>query len=162
MRCASDPAYQLPAACCLLPDVSCTLGHWRGRLRPWRFDIGDGPGRRDGAGAVAPQLRRGRGHPARRQQAADAAADDGEGRAEPLRHGAGLEVGSKPELQAVLALTERTDHLIVCNGYKDEEYMRLALMGQRLGHTVLIVLEKISEVDTLLKVADAMMDQGLV
>jgi arginine decarboxylase len=71
-------------------------------------------------------------------------------------HGAGLEVGSKPELQAVLALTERTDHLIVCNGYKDEEYMRLALMGQRLGHTVLIVLEKISEVDMLLKVADAM------
>lgn len=71
-------------------------------------------------------------------------------------HGAGLEVGSKPELQAVLALTERTDHIIVCNGYKDEEYMRLALMGQKLGHTVLIVLEKLSEVDTLLKIADAM------
>lgn len=68
----------------------------------------------------------------------------------------GLEVGSKPELQAVLALTERTDHMIVCNGYKDEEYVRLALMGQKLGHTVLIVLEKIAEVDTLLKVADEM------
>jgi arginine decarboxylase len=72
------------------------------------------------------------------------------------RHGVGLEVGSKPELQAVLALTENTDHMIVCNGYKDEEYVRLALMGQRLGHTVLIVLEKISEVDTLLKVANEM------
>jgi arginine decarboxylase len=72
------------------------------------------------------------------------------------RHGAGLEVGSKPELQAVLALTERVDHLIVCNGYKDEEYIRLALMGQKLGHTVLIVIEKLSEVDTLLKVADEM------
>jgi arginine decarboxylase len=72
------------------------------------------------------------------------------------RHGVGLEVGSKPELQAVLALTEHTDHMIVCNGYKDEEYMRLALIGQKLGHTVLIVLEKISEVDTLLKVADEM------
>lgn len=72
------------------------------------------------------------------------------------RHGAGLEVGSKPELQAVLALTERTDHIIICNGYKDEEYLRLALMGQKLGHTVLIVLEKISEVDPLLKIADAM------
>jgi arginine decarboxylase len=72
------------------------------------------------------------------------------------RHGVGLEVGSKPELQAVLALTEHTEHIIVCNGYKDEEYMRLALMGQKLGHTVLIVLEKISEVDTLLKVADEM------
>jgi len=69
------------------------------------------------------------------------------------RNGVGLEVGSKPELQAVLALSERTDHIIVCNGYKDEEYMRLALMGQKLGHTVLIVLEKISEVDTLLRVA---------
>ena len=72
------------------------------------------------------------------------------------KHGAGLEVGSKPELQAVLALTERTDHIIVCNGYKDEEYMRLALMGQKLGHTVLIVLEKINEADILLKVAQEM------
>jgi arginine decarboxylase len=71
-------------------------------------------------------------------------------------YGVGLEVGSKPELQAVLAMTERTDHLIVCNGYKDEEFVRLALMGQKLGHTVLIVMEKISEVDTLLKVADEM------
>jgi arginine decarboxylase len=71
-------------------------------------------------------------------------------------HGVGLEVGSKPELQAVLALTERTDHLIVCNGYKDEEFMRLALMGQKLGHRVFIVLEKLTEVDTLLKVADEM------
>jgi arginine decarboxylase len=72
------------------------------------------------------------------------------------RYNVGLEVGSKPELQAVLALTERTDHIIVCNGYKDEEYVRLALMGQKLGHTVLVVLEKIGEVDTLLKVADEM------
>ncbi len=46
--------------------------------------------------------------------------------------GVGLECGSKPELQAVLALAEHTDHLIVCNGYKDEEFMRLALMGQKL------------------------------
>jgi arginine decarboxylase len=68
-------------------------------------------------------------------------------------YGAGLEVGSKPELMGVLALTERTDHLIVCNGYKDEEYVRLALMGQKLGHVVLIVVEKINEVDTILRVA---------
>jgi arginine decarboxylase len=71
-------------------------------------------------------------------------------------YGAGLEVGSKPELQAVLALTERTDHVIICNGYKDEEFMRLALMGQKLGHKVFVVLEKIDEVDVLLKVADEM------
>ncbi|HYW07823.1 MAG TPA: biosynthetic arginine decarboxylase [Longimicrobium sp.] len=70
--------------------------------------------------------------------------------------GVGLEVGSKPELQAVLALNERADHLIVCNGYKDEEFMRMALMGQKLGHEVLIVIEKLSEVDTILRVADEM------
>jgi arginine decarboxylase len=71
-------------------------------------------------------------------------------------HGVGLEVGSKPELQAVLALTDRPDHLIVCNGYKDEEYLRLALMGQKLGHEVMIVIEKISEVGLLLRVAEKM------
>jgi arginine decarboxylase len=71
-------------------------------------------------------------------------------------HGVGLEVGSKPELQAVLALSERPNHLIVCNGYKDEEYLYLALMGQKLGHDVLIVIEKITEVDLLLKVAGEM------
>src|SRR5215210_9230738 len=68
--------------------------------------------------------------------------------------GVGLECGSKPELQAVLGLAEHTDHLIVCNGYKDEEFMRLALMGQKLGHQVFIVLEQLSELDVLLKVAD--------
>jgi arginine decarboxylase len=66
----------------------------------------------------------------------------------------GLECGSKPELQAVLGLAEHTDHLIVCNGYKDEEFMRLALMGQKLGHQVFIVLEQLSEVDVLLQMAD--------
>ncbi len=71
-------------------------------------------------------------------------------------HGVGLECGSKAELQAVLGLSDRTDHMIVCNGYKDEEYMRLALMGQKLGHTVYVVLEQLSELETLLKVADAM------
>src|SRR3954471_13250089 len=68
--------------------------------------------------------------------------------------GVGLECGSKPELQAVLGLAEHTDHLIVCNGYKDEEFMRLALMGQKLGHQVFVVIEQLSEVDVLLKVAD--------
>jgi arginine decarboxylase len=72
------------------------------------------------------------------------------------RHGVGLEVGSKPELQAVLALNERSDHLIICNGYKDEEFMRLALMGQKLGHKVLVVIEKLSEVEVLLRVAEEM------
>jgi arginine decarboxylase len=71
-------------------------------------------------------------------------------------HQAGLECGSKPELQAILGLGESTEHLIICNGYKDEEFMRLALMGQKLGHQVFIVLEQLSEIDVLLKVADEM------
>ena len=70
--------------------------------------------------------------------------------------GVGLECGSKPELQAVLALSESIDHLIICNGYKDEEFMRLALMGQRLGHEVFIVIEQVSELDVLLRVAEQM------
>ncbi len=70
------------------------------------------------------------------------------------RHGVGLECGSKPELQAVLGLSESTEHLIVCNGYKDHEFMRLALMGQKLGHKVFIVLEQVSELDVLLEVAE--------
>jgi arginine decarboxylase len=69
-------------------------------------------------------------------------------------YGVGLECGSKPELQAVLGIGERTDHIIVCNGYKDEEFMRLALMGQRLGHQVFIVLEQLGELDDVLRVAD--------
>ncbi len=70
------------------------------------------------------------------------------------RHGIGLECGSKPELQAVLGLAEHTNHLIICNGYKDEEFMRLALMGQKLGHQVFVVMEQLSEIDVLLQVAD--------
>jgi arginine decarboxylase len=70
------------------------------------------------------------------------------------RHGVGLECGSKPELQAVLGLSESTEHLIVCNGYKDHEFMRLALTGQMLGHKVFIVLEQVSELDVLLEVAE--------
>ncbi|WP_373069785.1 biosynthetic arginine decarboxylase [Gemmatimonas sp.] len=69
-------------------------------------------------------------------------------------HGVGLECGSKPELQAVLGLSESTEHLIVCNGYKDHEFMRLALMGQKLGHRVFIVIEQVSELDVLLEVAE--------
>jgi arginine decarboxylase len=71
-------------------------------------------------------------------------------------YGVGLECGSKPELQAVLALSESTSHMIICNGYKDEEFMRLALMGQKLGHQVFVVIEQVSELDVLLRVADEM------
>ena len=70
--------------------------------------------------------------------------------------GLGLECGSKPELQAVLGITDRTDHVIVCNGYKDEEFLRFALAAQKLGHTVFIVLEQLSEVEEVLRVAAEM------
>jgi len=56
----------------------------------------------------------------------------------------------------VLALSESPNHMIVCNGYKDEEFMRLALMGQKLGHQVYIVIEQLSEIDVLLQVAEEM------
>ena len=69
-------------------------------------------------------------------------------------HGVGLECGSKPELQAILGLAEHTYHMMVCNGYKDEEFMRLALMGQKLGHQVFIVIEQLSELDVLARVAE--------
>jgi arginine decarboxylase len=71
-------------------------------------------------------------------------------------HGVGLECGSKPELQAILGMAENTEHVIICNGYKDEEFMRLALMGQKLGHEVYIVIEQLSEIDVLLQVAEEM------
>ncbi len=58
----------------------------------------------------------------------------------------GLEAGSKPELMIVLAFAPKGG-TIVCNGYKDREFIRLALMGQRLGHEVFIVIEKEAEVD---------------
>lgn len=69
-----------------------------------------------------------------------------------LRHGderVGLEAGSKPELMAVLALS-RPGGVIICNGYKDREYIRLALIGRRLGHRVYIVVEKLSELDIVI------------
>ncbi|HTN29495.1 MAG TPA: arginine decarboxylase [Pseudomonas sp.] len=64
----------------------------------------------------------------------------------------GLEAGSKPELLAVLALAPRGG-TIVCNGYKDREFIRLALIGQKLGHNVFIVIEKESEVTLLIEEA---------
>ncbi|WP_286221704.1 biosynthetic arginine decarboxylase [Marinobacter apostichopi] len=62
----------------------------------------------------------------------------------------GLEAGSKPELMAVLAMSRQPGSVIVCNGYKDREYIRLALIGQKLGHRVFIVVEKQSELPLIL------------
>ncbi len=65
----------------------------------------------------------------------------------------GLEAGSKPELLAVMAMLDDEEALVVCNGYKDEEYIETALMASKLGRTVLIVVEKFSELALIAEVA---------
>jgi len=57
----------------------------------------------------------------------------------------GLEAGSKPELHAVIAINTDTDSLIICNGYKDENYIELALLAQKMGKRIFIVIEKLNE-----------------
>jgi arginine decarboxylase len=70
-------------------------------------------------------------------------------------HGFGLEAGSKPELMAVLAMA-RPDSIVICNGYKDREYIRLALIGRKLGLRIHIVIEKLSELDHVISEAKAL------
>ncbi len=65
----------------------------------------------------------------------------------------GLEVGSKPELLVALALLESSDTLIICNGYKDRAYMETALLAQRLGLYPIIVLDRSTELELLIKVS---------
>jgi arginine decarboxylase len=62
-------------------------------------------------------------------------------------HQFGLEAGSKPELMIALALLDTPGALLICNGYKDREYIETAMLAQRLGQTPVIVLEQIEEVD---------------
>lgn len=69
--------------------------------------------------------------------------------------GFGLEAGSKPELMAVLALS-RPGGVVVCNGYKDREYIRLALIGRKLGLQTFIVIEKPSELPLVMEEAAAL------
>src|ERR1700721_1807982 len=58
----------------------------------------------------------------------------------------GLEAGSKPELIAALAVHRDRESLIICNGYKDLTYIKLALLGRKLGKLILIVVEKLEEI----------------
>ena len=57
----------------------------------------------------------------------------------------GLEAGSKPELHAVLAINTDKNSLIICNGYKDENYIELALLAQKMGRRIFLVVEKMNE-----------------
>ena len=65
----------------------------------------------------------------------------------------GLEAGSKPELHAVIAVQCQSDSLIICNGYKDENYVELALLAQKMGKRIFIVVEKLNEIEIIARVA---------
>lgn len=69
------------------------------------------------------------------------------------QYGFGVEAGSKPELLAVVAMTD-PEMPIICNGFKDDEFIHMALLAQRMGRTVIPVVEKVSELDLILKHAE--------
>ncbi len=65
----------------------------------------------------------------------------------------GLECGSKAELMAALSLEQTPESLLICNGFKDETFLRLALLGVQAGKRVVVVIEKLNELKTLLELA---------
>lgn len=69
------------------------------------------------------------------------------------KYNIGLEAGSKPELHAVLAVNTQVDSLIICNGYKDEDYIELALLAQKMGRRIILVVEKLNELRLICDVA---------
>jgi arginine decarboxylase len=69
------------------------------------------------------------------------------------KHGLGLEVGSRPELMAAAALNTPPEALIVCNGFKDPEYLSSAVLARRLGKRVVVVIEKMFELEPFLEMA---------
>jgi len=72
----------------------------------------------------------------------------------PYHHG--IEVGSKPEMYAALALHGDPESLIICNGYKDDAYIRTAFLGRKLGKRVILIAEKLSEVRAIIRIAKEM------
>ncbi|MDE7413699.1 MAG: biosynthetic arginine decarboxylase [Muribaculaceae bacterium] len=69
------------------------------------------------------------------------------------KYNIGLEAGSKPELHAVLAVNTHENSIIVCNGYKDEDYIELALLAQKMGRRIFLVVEKLNELKLIADVA---------
>lgn len=69
------------------------------------------------------------------------------------KYNIGLEAGSKPELHAVLAVNTHENSIIVCNGYKDEDYVELALLAQKMGRRIFLVVEKLNELKLIYAVA---------
>jgi len=74
----------------------------------------------------------------------------------------GVEVGSKPEVFAGLALHTDPDSLIICNGYKDDAYIKMALIGRKLDKKIILVAEKLSEVRAIIRIAREMNVQPLI
>ncbi|WP_343563375.1 biosynthetic arginine decarboxylase [Kiloniella sp. b19] len=74
----------------------------------------------------------------------------------------GLEAGSKPELVIALAHALEKDALIVCNGVKDKEFVRLAILSRKLGFNTIIVLESPRELDTVIEVVEELGDEPLL
>ncbi len=72
-----------------------------------------------------------------------------------------LEAGSKPELMAALAFHDDPESLIICNGYKDTAFVRTALLGRKLGKTVILVVEKLEELMHILKVVRTDADRAV-
>ncbi|HFE37681.1 MAG TPA: biosynthetic arginine decarboxylase [Gammaproteobacteria bacterium] len=68
----------------------------------------------------------------------------------------GLETGSKSELMIALSHAKQGQNLIICNGYKDRDYIRLALIAQKLDHKLFIVIEKVSELDLILRESETL------
>ncbi|HYM61381.1 MAG TPA: biosynthetic arginine decarboxylase, partial [Thermoanaerobaculia bacterium] len=74
----------------------------------------------------------------------------------------GLEVGSKPEIFAGLAIHNDPESLIVCNGYKDDTYIRMAMLGRKLGKKIIVIAEKLSELRSIARIATEMNVQPLI
>ena len=72
------------------------------------------------------------------------------------KYNLGLECGSKPELHAVLATNMDSDSVIVCNGHKDQNFIELALLAQKMGKRVFLVIEKLHELEIIAQVAERM------
>src|SRR5205085_3718991 len=63
----------------------------------------------------------------------------------------GLEAGSKPELLAVLALTNGGDTPIICNGFKDDEFIKMTMLARKMGKQIIPVVEKYTELETIVR-----------
>jgi arginine decarboxylase len=74
----------------------------------------------------------------------------------------GLEVGSKPELMAALAIHQDPESLLICNGYKDAEFIQMALLGRKLNKQIILVVEKLEELQRIIEQSEKLSVQPLI